>query len=264
MKYILFVLFTGSLFIGCEKKADFIANYNEVDSNLNSFVKFVNAYPLATPLFSGQTSASLQLTYNGVQFSGLPIAFGGSYPANQNYAAINRVITEREMFVRLALGTPPAVTKDSFLFSYVPTLQLRKFYTFFFCDSISNPSKRILVTEDDIRLPGGPSLYRVRFVNLIPNPPAGTPAVDLYSTRLNAVIFPNIAYRGVTPFIDLPRNSNETAFTDTYQIRWAGTTTVIGSLAVQLNNQMSLTLFARGLNGTTGARAPGLSSYRNQ
>lgn len=264
MKQILLILFTALLFWGCKKKADFNANYTEVNTNVNAFVKFVNAYPFATPLFTGTTSASLQLTYGGVQFSGIPIAFGSTFPASQNYAAINREVSQKEMFVRLATGIPPAAVKDSFLFAFQPNLTLGKYYSFFFCDSINNLSGRILITEDEIRPPGGSGLYRVRFVNLIPNPPSGTPAVDLYSTRANAVIFPNIPYRGVTPFIELPRNSNETAFSDTYQIRWAGTATVIGSLAVQINNQMSLTLFARGLNLTTGARAPGLSSYRNQ
>lgn len=264
MKQFLIVLFTASLFIGCEKKADFIASYVEVNPSTNAFVKFVNAYSYATPVFAGQASASIQLTYNGVQFSGLPIAFGSSYPANQNYAAVPRENSQKEMFVRLGLGTPPAAVRDSFLFAFQPNLTQGKYYTYFFCDSINNLSKRILITEDEVRLPGGPNLYRLRFINLIPNPPSLTPAIDLFSTRANAVIFPNIPFRGVTPFIDLPRNSNETAFTDTYQIRWAGTTTVIGSATVQLNNQMSLTLFARGLNLTTGARAPGLSSYRNQ
>lgn len=264
MKKISIILFTAFVFMGCEKKADFIANFTEVNTDNNAYVKFVNAYPLATPLFSGTTSASLQLTYSGVQFSGIPIAFGSAYPASQNYAAVNKELSQKEMFVRLATGIPPAAVKDSFLFSFQPDITKGKYYTYFFCDSINNLSRRILITEDEVRPPGGPGLYRVRFANLIPNPPPGTPAVDLFSTRANAVVFPNIPYRGVTQFIDLPRNSNETVFSDTYQIRWAGTTTVIGSLAVQINNQMSLTLFARGLNGTTGARAPGLSSYRNQ
>lgn len=260
----IFIAFTGILLLfSCEKEADYNARFTAVDSNLHTFVKFINAYPFATPLFSGQTSASVQLTYNGLQFSGTPIAYGGAFPASNSYATVYRVNTVSDMFVRLALGTPPAAVKDSFLFAFTPQLKVRKYYSFFFCDSINTP-KTMLITEDDVRLPGGPNLYRVRFANLIPNPPTATPAIDVYSTLFNTVIFSGIRYKQVTNFLELPRNSNATAYTDTYQIRWAGTTTVVASLAVQINNQMSVTLFSRGLVGTTGARAPGLSSYRNQ
>lgn len=263
MKKIFIALSVIFLFLSCEKEADYNAKFTAIDSNLYTFVKFVNAYSFATPLFSGQTSASVQLTYNGFQFSGIPIVYGGAFPASNSYATVYRVNTVSDMFVRLALGTPPAAVRDSFLFAFTPQLKLRKYYSFFFCDSINKPNT-MLITEDDVRLPGGPNLYRVRFANFIPNPPSGTPAIDVYSTLSNSVIFSGIRYKQVTPFLELPRNSNATAYTDTYQIRWAGTTIVVGTLAVQLNNQMSVTLFSRGLVGTTGARAPGLSSYRNQ
>ncbi len=263
MKKIFTALSGIVLLFACEKEADYNAKFTSIDSNLYTFVKFVNVYPYATPVFSGQTSSAVQLTYNGVQFSALPIGLGGTYPASNGYATVFRESTTADMFVRLALGTPPATVRDSFLFSFKPVMQLRKYYSFFFCDSINRPGT-ILTTEDDIRLPGGPNLYRIRFANMIPNPPSATPAVDLYSTLSNSVIFSNIRFKQVTQFLELPRNSVSTAFTDTYQIRWAGTTTVIGTLAVQLNNQMSVTLVARGFNGATGTRAPALASYRNQ
>lgn len=263
MKKILIALSTVLFLLSCEKEADYNANYVSIsDSSLYTFVKFVNAYPFATPVFSGQTSASLQLTYNGLQFSATPIAFGTAFPVADGYATVYREATESNMLVRLALGIPPAAVKDSALFSFQPALKRGGHYTFFFYDSIQKPTK-IMTTEDDVRLPGGPNLYRVRFVNLIPNPPVATPAIDIYSTNAGSVIFPNIPFKRVTSFLEFPRNSISTSFTDTYQIRWAGTTTVVASLAVQLNNQMSITLYARGLVGTTGTRAPGLSVYRN-
>jgi len=263
MKKIFIALSGIFLLLSCEKQADYNAKYTAIDSNLYTFVKFINAYPYATPVFSGQTSASVQLTYNGVQFSGTPIVLGGAFPASNGYATVTRENTQSDMYVRLALGTPPAAVKDSFLFAFKPVMQLNKYYSFFFCDSINGP-KTILTTKDDIRLPGGPNLYRVRFANMIPNPPSGTPAIDVYSTISNTVIFSGIQFKQVTPFLELPRNSIATTYTDTYQIRWAGTTIVIGSLAVQLNNQMSVTLLARGFVGATGTRAPALASHRNR
>lgn len=262
MKKIIITISSIFFLLSCDKKADFNLSYLEADSSTYAFIKFINAYPYATPVFSGQTSASVQLSNNGEQFSAIPITLGSAFPASTDYAALRRNIAGYNMNVRLSLGTPPAAVRDSLLFT-INRPFANKYYSLFFCDSINRPNT-MLITEDDIRLPGGPNLYRVRFVNLIPNPPVSTPAIDVYSTLSNAVIFSGIRFKQATSFIELPRNSIATTYTDTYQIRWAGTTTVIGSLAVQLNNQMSVTLFARGFVGATGTRAPGLSSYRNK
>jgi len=51
MKKIFIVISTIFLLLSCEKKADYNANYIAIDSNLYTFVKFVNAYPFATPVF---------------------------------------------------------------------------------------------------------------------------------------------------------------------------------------------------------------------
>jgi hypothetical protein len=265
MKQILIIILIVSCFSACEKKVFNNADQIPVNASSHTYVKFVNAYAFATPLFAGQTSASVQLTYNGVQFSGTPIALGSSFPTSSGYATVTREKIHSDMYVRLASGTPPAAVKDSFIFAFTPNLTRNKYYTFFFCDSINSPNT-ILTTEDDVRLPSDAKLYRARFVNLIPNPPAATPAIDLYSTREAKVVFSNIRYKQVTPFVELTGDTSLITGTvaDTWQIRWSGTTTVAGSLAVTINNQMSVTLFARGLNLTTGARAPGLSSYRNQ
>jgi hypothetical protein len=265
MKNLVIILFATALIAACEKKADNNVNFAEVNKNLHTYVKFINAYPFATPLFAGQTSASVQLTYNGIQFSGSPIAYGTAFPASQNYATVFRENVHSDMYVRMATGVPPAAVKDSFLFTFTPNLTRNKYYSFFFCDSINRPNT-ILTTEDEIKMPSAVTKYRVRFVNLIPNPPATTPAVDVFSTRENAVVFSNIRYKQVTPFIELTGDTSliSSTITDNFQLRWAGTTTSIGTATVTISNQMSVTLFSRGLNLTTGARAPGLSAYRNQ
>lgn len=264
MKKIFFLLSVITFLLSCEKKADFNANYVSLDTNLYTKYKFINAYPFASPLFTGQTSASVLVSHNTLQFSaGTPIAVGSAFPAGVGYAAIVKQLAGLPMNIRLVSGSQPVLTRDSLLLTFSGP-NLSKYYSLFFCDSVSKPASSILVTEDDVRLPGGPNLYRVRFVNLIPNPPALTPAIDVFSTNAGALIFTGVPFKKATPFIELPRNSTSTAFTDTYQIRWTGTSTVIATLSsVQLNNQMSLTLFARGFVGATGGRAPGLSSYRN-
>lgn len=255
------------LFIACEKKASYTAEFDYNNTANNAFVKFVNAYAYATPVFAGQTSASIQLTYNGTQFNGTPIGLGGAFPGNPNYAAVPRETSLKEMFVRLGTGIPPAAVKDSFLFAFQPNLTLGKYYTYFFCDSITNLSKRILVTEDDVREPGGINLYRIRFVNLIPNMSAGiAPTLELFSFRAKAVIFTGIPSRGVTPFIEVPVQGLN--ISDTLQIRYTGsspTSTPLATLnTLAVAGQASITVFARGFVGGVSPRAPALSSYRNR
>ncbi len=251
------------LLIACEKKASYTAEFDYKNTANDAFVKFVNAYAYATPVFAGQTTASVQLTYNGVQFSGTPIGLGGAFPANANYAAVDREFSPKEMFVRLGLGIPPATVRDSFLFAFQPNLTQGKYYTYFFCDSITNLSKRIFITEDEVREPGGINLYRIRFANLIPNMPTGTPTLELFSFRAKAVIFTGIPSRSVTPFIEVPVQGVN--ISDTLQIRYTGTTTALATLnTLAVAGQASITVFARGLIGGTSPRNPALSSYRNR
>ncbi len=251
------------LVTACEKKASYTAEFDYNNTANNAFVKFVNAYAYATPVFAGQTSASIQLTYNGTQFNGTPIGLGGAFPGNPNYAAVPRETSPQNMIVRLGLGIPPAAVQDSVLFTFQPNLTLGKYYTYFFCDSISNLSKRILVTEDDVREPGGINLYRIRFVNLLPNMPTATPTLELFSFRARAVIFTGIPSRGVTPFIEVPVQGLN--ISDTLQIRYTGTTTALATLnGLGVAGQASITVFARGFVGGVSPRAPVLSSYRNR
>jgi hypothetical protein len=212
--------------------------------------------PFFNPVYTQQS---------GFEFSSAaPIGVGGVYPSSANYAAVIPDVNAGADFgVRLALGTPPATTRDSLLFNFRPTLQRKKYYTFFLCDSISRPNSRILAVEDDIKIPSA-DIVRVRFVNLIPNPPTATPAIDVYSSLNNTLLFPAVPFRGVTQFLELTRNSGSSTVTDTYTLRWAGTTTTIGTVAVIMQNQGSYTVFARGFVGATGARAPGASAYRNR
>ncbi|MBX9785032.1 MAG: hypothetical protein K2X48_17225 [Chitinophagaceae bacterium] len=264
MKKILSILIAGSfVWSGCDKEPKYNAEFAEGDLSTTAFVKFVNAYSYATPVFAGQTTASFQLTYNGAQFSATPIGLGAAFPASPNYAAISREFTQKDMTVRLALGTPPAAVRDSVLFTFKPNFSLGRYYTFFLCDSVTNESRRILITEDDVREPGGTALYRIRFANLIPNMPTATPTLELFSFRARAAIFTGIPARGVTPFIEVPVQGVNVA--DTFQIRYTGSTTALATLnTVATNGQQSLTVFARGFVGATGTRAPTISTYRNR
>lgn len=262
MKKILTILFIGILQFSCEKKSDYNASYEEQNPYLHAFVKIINVYPFAQPAFSGQTSAAFRFTYNNTLLSAVPTAVGATFPSGLDYFAVTRIRTERALEVNLALGTPPATTRDSFLYRFEPvSFKYQKYYSLFLCDSIKK-ADRVLVVEDEIVYPAADANYRVRFVNTIPNPPTATPAIDVYANTTDSLIFSGIKFKQATPFIELSRLGSAT--TNTFRIKWAGTNTVVGTISLTLANKMSATLIAKGFVGATGLRAPALISYRNK
>lgn len=263
MKKILIILSAAFLQMSCEKEADYNASYEAGNPYKHSFVKIVNVFPYAQPAFSGQTSAAFRFKYNGDLLSAVPTAVGSTFPAGQDYFAVVRGLTERRVGVSLASGTPPATTTDQFLFEHEhPVFNLNKYYSMFLCDSV-NKTSRFFVVEDDIQIPKNDTAYRVRFVNTIPNPPSATPGIDVYANTVDSLIFSNVKFKQATPFIEMKRTASAT--TNTFRIKWAGTSTVIGTISLTLANKMSATLVAKGYVGvSSGLRVPGLVSYRNK
>jgi len=243
----------------CEKEASIKAPYETALPTTHSFVKFVHAYGAATPSYSTPAAGpTLQIEMNMQKITPTALAIGATFPANE-YTAINTVTTPSSTFgIKMSTGVPPATVRDSLLSTIITQLSAGKYQTYFFFDDAGRPA--IQAAVDDIRNPAGGNHFRVRFANFIPNPPAATPAIDVFSVNNNAVVLSNIPYRRVTSYIELPR----TAASDIFRIRWAGTTTVISSLTVTTNNMNSLTFVARGHFGVTGTRAPALSVTRDR
>lgn len=248
-----------SALLACEKEPAVKAPYETAFSETHSFVKFVHAYGAATPSYATPAAGpTLQIEMNTQKITPTALALGAFFPVNE-YVAVNLSTTPSSTFgIKMSTGVPPAAVRDSLLASIIPQLTAGKYQTLFFFDDADKPA--IQAVEDDIRNPAGGNHFRVRFANFIPNPPAATPAIDVFSTNNNAVVLSNIPYRRITSYIELPR----TAASDILRIRWAGTTTIISSLTVTTNNMNSLTLVARGRVGVTGTRAPTLSVSRDR
>ncbi|HMO32223.1 MAG TPA: hypothetical protein PKE63_09175 [Lacibacter sp.] len=260
--FILFIAFAG--LAACQKEIRYNAAFEPISPN-SMFIKFVHAYPYATPSYSATPNGpTLQLSYNNGQLSATPIALGVTYPAGPDYARVQD-LSALDLNIRMSTGIPPAAVRDSALFTFNLPFNAGKYYSLFFMDSLANPARRMLVVEDDIRLPGGPNLYRVRFANLLANMPAGTPTLELFSRRAGAVIFTNIPSRGVTPFIELPTQGTTGTVADTFQIRYTGSTTALATLNnVGIQTQSSITVTAVGRVGSTGTLGPRVLSHRNR
>jgi hypothetical protein len=141
------------------------------------------------------------------------------------------------------IDTLAATTQKPLTFSI--STDASKYYTVFAYDTITN-TKQITV-ETNIEIPAD-TTARLRFANFIHDANA-VPAVDVFSTRRNEIIFSNINRTDVTGFIPYASLRN-----DTLVIRQTGTTTVLA----QFNSfaptvRRSYTLVYRGSHRGTKA-----------
>ena len=127
-----------------------------------------------------------------------------------------------------------------------------KTYTVFATDSLSKISA--VIATDDI-LPPVNKKAVFRFANMVPD----APALDIARIKGTdtTVIFSNIAYKTVTPFIQVDTSASTVApFKVDYAIRPAGKTNTLKAwTSASFANGRVYTLVARGFVGKTGTQA---------
>jgi hypothetical protein len=157
--------------------------------------------------------------------------------------------------LRIRVAQNATVTPGVFMDLNNVKFEEGKNYSVFLVDSF--PTVTTLVLNDDLKNFNSivDSNYRARFVNTI----FGSPAVDIFSVKQNAVLASNIPYKGFTEFKDVRVYSTA----DEIQVRLAGTSTILAKLSFTPVVQKTYTLYARGRYGSTTA-APALSFYTNQ
>ncbi len=154
----------------------------------------------------------------------------------------------RGMLIRDTLGTStqPAL-------SFPQSFDANKKYTIFSYDT-SNAIKQKTV-ETVVTVPSD-TTSRVRLAHFAYLSSGLTPAIDVFSKRLNANIFSNIGYTQVTDFMPYAAaNSRNTGLlTDTLLVRQAGnTTTNLDTMVFNPLQKISYTLVFRGRYATNGA-----------
>jgi hypothetical protein len=132
-----------------------------------------------------------------------------------------------------------------------------------------SPAYETVVYEDDLSDTPIDGKTYIRFANFIHNSPtnltlrATPPATTDEPTPAAITLFLNVAYKGMTEFVALPRSG---AYTN-IQILNANTNGVIATLASAnsaLANNKVYTIFARGRIGATGTAAPGVTRIINR
>ena len=190
---------------GCTKNTFNVTEREGVETKALVKIGLFNMYAVNTPVLiynNGQRiSSAITSPY---PFPGGGFNTGGN--SNGDYFAVNPGDNKFELFTTNA-GTINLISK---LLETVQNVEANKRYTIYIADTAANI---VAVKAPDDAVKPDTAIARIRFINLIPNSPAG--GLDFYkgSTLLKS----GIKYKEFTEFFDIPAST-----VDTFSVRLAG------------------------------------------
>ncbi|MEO6254418.1 MAG: hypothetical protein ABIO79_13990 [Ferruginibacter sp.] len=204
---------TGILLItSCYKREDSITKL-QTDPGLNlAYIKFINVYTAPSPSAASPAAGpTVNVFVNNVKVNAAAVAYGGVFPAAPAYAGITPGLAVNIKVV-LNRTTGTALPSDT-ISNKNYDLGSNTYTTFYLADTIPNPTPDntyILpyieqVTNAQIRY------FKARFVNMIPS----LDTLEVFSKRLNAVIFKGTLFKNASDIIEIPTFT----LTDTLQLR---------------------------------------------
>jgi len=177
-----------------------------------AYVKFVNTYAASNPSTASPSAGpSVNVFVNGLKINAAPLGYSGSFPLSPSYAgvapglAINiKVILNRTNNTPVAGDTLSNKNYD---------LGVNSYTTFYIADTMPNPTpfNPYVVPIQELVNDAPVGFFRARFVNMI----ASNDTLEVFSRRLNAVIFSGQLYKNATQTVELPTF----ATSDTLQLR---------------------------------------------
>lgn len=255
----------GFAMVSCEKnKVDELVKWVPSDPTTNANIKLINTYAWLLPSFittnpaltAGQHAYLYRDTF---KLNGNPNSYGGVWPGPTPYS-LNPAGTFnfRLVWAKQVNGLPKPTAGDTIVTKNVK-LEAGKYYSFFFTDSLANPD--IVVVNDDYKTDPAIGNYRIRFGNFVPNI---KDTVSLFSRRENKIIFTDVLYKSMSPFIELKVPSTS----DTLDIirRGVGANPYTGTnlyLALSPSSLRSYTVFTRG-NPRVVGRTPTITVNTNR
>jgi hypothetical protein len=190
-------------------------------------------------VFVGTVGASRNYVYvDGQPVNGSALSTGNLFPGTGFGYSVKSGL--RNMMVRDTLSTTTQAT-----LVFAQNFDIGNNYMIFTFDTITAPKQKTVRTP--ITIPTD-TTCRVRFANFAYNGVAETPAIDIVSLGKNEIVATNVRYTDVTDFIVHPSRIG----TEAFQIRLAGTTTVLATSTVStLLPQRMYTVVYRGSHRAT-------------
>jgi|GEM_PF-2708030 len=194
----------GLTTVGCKKeKINELVKWVPNDPTVSANIKLINTYAWLLPSFTTTNPAltagqHAYLYRDTFKLNGNPNSYAGVWPGPAPYS-LNPAGTFnfRIVWAKQLAGVPKPVAGDTIVTKSVK-LDPGKYYSFFFTDSLANPDLVVINDEYVTNPPTG--TYRIRFGNFLPNV---RDTVSIFSRKEKRVIFTDVLYKSVTPFIQL-------------------------------------------------------------
>ncbi len=240
MKRVIISVFIAAFFLSACNKNDLNENkiwdYNPTS---NALVKFLHSYTALTPSLGVPANGpTIDYYINNVKMNAAALAYGGLYPNFSGVASAPSGNVTIKAVLNRVTGTGTAndtIAKGNFI------LGANVVHSVILVDTFPNPTPFnpiLMVIQESVSMPAY-GKFKLRLLNLV----ATNEVYELYNVTSATVVTPGISYKNLSDWIELPTSTPSS----TYQIRLAGTTTVMAtSLAFSGGNQRSYTFWARG------------------
>jgi hypothetical protein len=224
-----------------------------------AYVKFINTYTAPNPSTTTPTpnGPAVNVFINDVKINAAALAFGGSFPLSPSYTGITpglginiKVIMNRTGGVQQAGDTLSNKNYD---------LGVNSYTTFYITDTTPSPTpfNPFVLPIQELVTNAPVGYFRARFVNMIPS----ADTLEVFSKRLNAVIFSGQLYKNATQTVELPTF----IIGDTFQLRKVSApATILASTPVFLPTSSRVyTVYCTG-NITALPRTRALNIFTNR
>jgi hypothetical protein len=243
----------------CYNKNESLTILDTTPASDIAYVKFVNTYTAANPSTTTPTpnGPAVNVFVNDVKINGAAIGFGGSFPLSPSYTGIKPGLAINiKVIMNRATGSAQA---GDTLSNKNYDLGVNSYTTFYIADTTPNPTpfNPFVVPIQELVTNAPVGYFRARFVNMIPS----ADTLEVFSKRLNAVIFNGQLYKNASPMVELPTF----IIGDTFQLRKVSApATILASTAVFLPTSSRVyTVYCTG-NITASPRTRALNIFTNR
>ncbi len=244
----------------CKKNNLNDTNVWRFNADTSAFVKFVNSYTALTPSIATPANGpGIDFYINNVKMNATILTYGTFFPntsGGASFAAVPSGPVEIKAVLSRPLGgglPSDTIAKGNFILG--PGVS----HSVILVDPLPNPTPAnpiLMVHQEAVKMPAY-GTFKFRLMNMV----ATTEVYELFNSTTSTILTAPIPFKNFSNWIELPV---PTTGTQGYQIRLAGTTTVMASItAFSASNQRSYTFWARGNPLVTG-RTRTLSSILTQ
>jgi hypothetical protein len=189
------------LISSCYKREDSITKLETTYGADLAYIKLVNTYTAPSPSAASPAAGpSVNIFVNDVRINSTAVSYAGTFPAAPTYTGITSGLAINIKFIlNRASGVPAA---GDTLSNKNYDLGANSYTTFYLTDTTPNPTpfNPYIVSIQELVTNAPVGYFRARFVNMIPS----NDTLEVFSKRLNAVIFSGQLYKNATQTVEIP------------------------------------------------------------